>query len=101
MEWQSVFGGYLRLFSPDFDLRREKMMKVKKMKRAINKIAVVCLLFLCILVTSRFSQIILDGSGASSIMTYSPSSWKSTFSSFLSPLTVLVYNSLAALSWAS
>jgi hypothetical protein len=36
--------------------------------------------------TSRFSQRMFDGSGASSITTYSPRSSKSTLSSFLSPL---------------
>jgi len=66
------------------------MMKAQKMKRPIRKKAMVFLFVLVVFVTSRFSQRMLDGSGAASIITSSPRSLKETLSAFLSPSICLV-----------
>ena len=76
-------------------------MKVTKMKSVIRPKATDFLLILSLFETSRFSQRMLDGSGAASIITYSPRSSNDTLSGFLSPSIYLVKSSLADLSKAS
>ena len=63
---QFVEEGYLSLFSPDVDFRAAKRIKVKNMKRATAMETNRVLLSYLLLPTSRFSQIIFEGSGAAS-----------------------------------